>query len=136
MKTKTTKREIKKAVKAVRAAKPLTVGVSRPIPTAPVTVLGIDFEQGDTYRFGKCIMTGAPNRVWNFILFDGEYILFSRHPQDRMMDVSHLTEAMFLLSYQIVDFDTPTITGGPGQVAPQPVAAGLGQMNVGPARGW
>ena len=116
------------------AAKPKIVGVSRPIPAAPINVLGIDFEQGDTYKFGKCVLMGTP-RVWNFILFDGEYILWSRHPADRVMDVSHVSELNFPLSYQVVDFDTPTITGGPAQGAPQLVAAGLGQMAGNPAGG-
>ena len=135
---KTTKKTpIKKAVKAVPTVS--TIGVSRPIPPAPVTVLGINFEQGDTYRFGKCIYNGVPNRVWNFILFDGEYILFSRHPQDHQMDVSRMAEQQFLFSYQIVDFDTPTITGGPGQGAPQPVAPpqdGLFIGGVNAVRNW
>lgn len=127
------KKTTKKAAKVAPAPKSQMVGVSRPIPSKPVTVLGIDFEPGDTYKFGKCVHTGAPNRVWTFILFDGEYIIWSRHPSDRVMDVSHVSELNFPTSYHVVDFDTPTITGGgPVQMAPPPIAAG-GPLFVGGA---
>ena len=134
------KKTTKKAAKVAPAPKSQMVGVSRPIPSKPVTVLGIDFEQGDTYKFGKCVHTGAPNRVWTFILFDGEYILFSRHPHDLQMDVSRIAEQQFPHSYQVVDFDTPTTPGAPqgAQNIPQPVggfAAG-NIFNVGQAWNW
>jgi hypothetical protein len=123
---KATKKVVAKVTTAPKT--PTMVEVGRPAQKT-VNVFGIDFEQGNEHKFGKAIRPADgynPPRVWNFILFDDCYIIWSRHHADRLMDLMQLTTAQWVQQgWQIVDFDTPIVTGAPPVVAP---AAGLGGM--------
>jgi len=121
----------RKVIKKVAKTDTTTVKVGRPkqkIPT--VTVLGIEFEQGSNYEFGKCTQKHNPGRVLTFIKDDGAYIMWGRHQQDRLMDVFRCdTEAQFTQQYNVVDFDTPTVVGAPqAEMPPYGGAVGAGYI--------
>lgn len=128
-----TKRQIKKVVKKVLAAPPKskTILVGKPSQSVPtINVLGIEFEQGSEYEFGKCIRPSQPNRVWTYIHTDGHYILWGRHPQDRQMDTSRLSDQQWTQQmYQVVDWDTPLVTAGPANMIAD-------MLDEAPMMGW
>lgn len=103
---------------AVPATETKTISTGKPVETF-IDVMGITFEQGTDYKFGKC--RRAPRQyhdhdltVYKFIL-DSEsdnYIIWGRNQADRYVDVFNSSPKNFAKQWVIVDWDSLVTTGG------------------------
>lgn len=102
------KKIIKKKTSAPKT-KARTISVGRPAKPKTVTVLGIEFEQGDNLKFGKCISkTPRIQEPFFFMNIGGGYYILWRFAAGGYVDTYTETEQGFGNHYSIVDFDTPT----------------------------
>lgn len=100
----------KKAAPAPKQA--ATISVGAPARPATVNVLGIDFEQGDNMKFGKCqyrnnrtgLLTGS---IYHFIDIGGPELLLWTFGNN-YLDHCAVPRVSFEKNYLILDWDTPT----------------------------